>query len=69
LARPGVHETASSNAGKIRRGGLVLSEAQVYALEHKKQVDEAHGEIETHHPGYPGSQDTGAIKDVGRIYQ
>lgn len=32
----------------------------------------AHGEIETAHPGYHGSQDTfyvGTIKGVGRIYQ
>ena len=42
------------------------------ALERKKQDDEACGEIETHHPGYLGSQDTfyvGTIKGVGRIYQ
>ena len=52
--------------------GEVLTEAQVAALE-KKQVDDvAHGEIETEHPGYLGSQDTfyvGTIKGVGRIYQ
>jgi transposase InsO family protein len=33
---------------------------------------EAHGEIETEHPGYLGAQDTyyvGTIKGVGRIYQ
>ena len=31
-----------------------------------------HGEIETEHPGYLGSQDTffvGTLKGVGRIYQ
>lgn len=52
--------------------GLVLTEAQVQALEKKKQDDEACGEIETAHPGYLGSQDTfyvGTIKGVGRIYQ
>ena len=41
-------------------------------LESKKQDDEACGEIESHHPGYLGSQDTfyvGTIKGVGRIYQ
>jgi transposase InsO family protein len=35
-------------------------------------VDVASGEIETHHPGFLGSQDTffvGTIKGVGRIYQ
>ncbi|CAK7042608.1 MAG: IS481 family transposase ISSde2 [Desulfovibrio sp.] len=55
---------------KSAEEGLVLTEAQ--ALERKKQDDEAHGEIETHHPGYLGSQDTfyvGTIKGVGRIYQ
>jgi transposase InsO family protein len=49
-----------------------LTEAQVQALERKKQDDEAQGEIETQHPGYLGSQDTfyvGTIKGVGRIYQ
>ena len=52
--------------------GIVLTEAQVQALERKKHDDEACGEIETHHPGYLGSQDTfyvGTIKGVGRIYQ
>ena len=52
--------------------GIVLTEAQVQALERKKYDDEAHGEIESHHPGYLGSQDTfyvGTIKGVGRIYQ
>ena len=37
-----------------------------------KSQKEAHGEIETHHPGYLGSQDTfyvGNLKGVGRIYQ
>jgi len=52
--------------------GLILTEAQVQALERKKDDDLAHGEIETAHPGYLGSQDTfyvGTIKGVGRIYQ
>lgn len=52
--------------------GLVLTEAQVVALEKAKQQKEAHGEIETYHPGYLGAQDTyyvGTIKGVGRIYQ
>ena len=42
------------------------------ALEKAKLEKEAHGEIETHHPGYLGSQDTyyvGYIKGVGKIYQ
>ena len=50
----------------------VLTEAQASALEKKQDDDIAHGEIETAHPGYLGSQDTfyvGTIKGVGRIYQ
>lgn len=52
--------------------GLVLTEAQVIALERAKEEKVAHGEIETHHPGYLGAQDTyyvGTIKGVGKIYQ
>jgi transposase InsO family protein len=52
--------------------GLVLTEAQIAALERKQDDDVAHGEIETAHPGYLGSQDTfyvGTLKGVGRIYQ
>jgi len=52
--------------------GLVLTEAQVVALEKAKEEKVAHGEIETYHPGYLGAQDTyyvGMIKGVGRIYQ
>lgn len=52
--------------------GLVLTEAQVIALERAKEKKTAHGEIETHHPGYLGAQDTyyvDTIKGVGRIYQ
>ena len=57
---------------KVAEEGLVLTEAQVAALEKKQQEDEACGEIETAHPGYLGSQDTfyvGTLKGVGRIYQ
>lgn len=51
---------------------LILTESQAQSLERKKQNDEVSGEIETHHPGYLGSQDTfyiGTLKGVGRIYQ
>ena len=50
----------------------LLTEAQMMALERKKEKREALGEIETEHPGYLGLQDTyyvGTIKGVGRIYQ
>ena len=43
---------------KSAEEGLVLTEAQVAALERKKEDDAACGEIETLHPGYLGSQDT-----------
>lgn len=57
---------------KVAQEGIVLSDAQLMALERRKEKREAHGEIETEHPGYLGSQDTyyvGNIKGVGRIYQ
>lgn len=58
--------------GKVASEGIILTEAQVAALEKKKQDDEACGEIETVHPGYLGSQDTfyvGTFKGIGRVYQ
>jgi transposase InsO family protein len=57
---------------KVVQDGLILSDTQVAALERKKQDQESKGEIETHHPGYLGAQDTyyvGYIKGVGKIYQ
>jgi len=57
---------------KSAQEGILLTEEQVAALEKMKSQKEAHGEIETHHPGYLGAQDTyfvGTMKGVGRIYQ
>jgi hypothetical protein len=57
---------------RMAQDGVILTEAQMVALERKKEKREASGEIETEHPGYLGCQDTyyvGNIKGVGRIYQ
>ena len=57
---------------KMAKENMILTEAQVQALEKKKNDDLVSGEIETAHPGYLGSQDTfyvGTLKGVGRIYQ
>ena len=57
---------------KVAAEGIILTEAQVAALEKKKHDDEVASEIETAHPGYLGSQDTfyvGTLKGVGRVYQ
>jgi transposase InsO family protein len=57
---------------KVAQEGVVLTEAQLQALEKKREEQHAHGEFESEHPGYCGAQDTfyvGHLKGVGRIYQ
>jgi transposase InsO family protein len=57
---------------KSAQDGIILTEEQLAALEQAKSSKVAHGEIETEHPGYLGSQDTyyvGNMKGVGKIYQ
>nr|SPS04798.1 conserved protein of unknown function [Candidatus Nitrotoga fabula] len=49
---------------KVADEGIILIEAQVQALEKKRDDDTACGEIETVHPGYLGSQDTFYLSSV-----
>ena len=56
----------------VAQDGIVLTEAQLAAMERKREAQEAEGEIQTEHPGYLGAQDTfyvGNFKGVGRVYQ
>jgi len=57
---------------KMARERMILTEAQLIAMERQKEKRESNGEIETEHPGYLGAQDTyyvGHLKGVGRVYQ
>lgn len=49
----------------------LLTESQVQAIEDAKEEREAHGEVESPHPGFLAAQDTcyvGYIKGVGKLY-
>lgn len=50
----------------------ILTESQVQALEDAKEEQQAHGEVESPHPGFLVAQDTyyvGYVKGVGKLYQ
>ena len=57
---------------KVAQGGVILTEAQLAAMEKAKAEKEAMASSQSEHPGYCGAQDTfyvGNMKGVGRIYQ
>jgi len=58
-------------SAKIAQDGLILTEDQLRALDKAREEKQAHGEIETEHPGYLGCHTyyVRNIKGVDRIYQ
>ena len=56
----------------MAQDSILLTEAQIAALEKAKADKEAHGEFDRECRGYCGAQDTfcvGTLKGVGRVYQ
>ena len=56
---------------KMAQDGIILTESQLQVLEKRRNEKEAHGEIDTQHPGYLGCQDTyyvGNFKGIGKVY-
>ena len=55
----------------MAQDGIILTEAQLQVLEKRLSEKEAHGEIDTKHPGYLGCQDTyyvGNFKGISKVY-
>ena len=55
----------------MAQDGIILTESQLQVLEKRRNEKEAHGEIDTQHPGYLGCQDTyyvGNFKGIGKVY-
>jgi len=60
-----LEQWAAANTG-------ILTESQVQALEAAREERQAHGEIESYHPGFLVAQDTcyiGYLKGIGKLYQ
>jgi hypothetical protein len=56
----------------VTQEDILLTEAQIIALEKAKADKEAHREFDSECPGYCGGQDTfyvGTLQGVGRVYQ
>ena len=53
---------------KVAQEGIILTESQLAALEKVREEQEAHGEIDSEHPGYLGAQDTYSRVALAKLY-